>query len=204
MRIKFDNKDLYLDFSEKDFLTALFYKRMEATEYKKKFEVFTNNRPIEYIPCIPNQLFKDLGIDIGKETEWNEPLTFQYKGVVNQRTWVKEVDAFDKRNAVGSRNDNTEKNAENVRDTQKDNESGNRNLSEGNIVVWEGNPDKKNTEDEAVNDDLSQTPKSQEGTKTKDTAKPKSEDSGKDTSEVTQDVQDFDLQNVVDANNDKT
>ena len=33
-RIKFDT-DLTLDFSEKDFLTTLFYKIMEATEYKK-------------------------------------------------------------------------------------------------------------------------------------------------------------------------
>ena len=84
---------------------------------------------------------------MGQESEWNEPLTFQYEGVVNQRIWVKEVEDFDVRNAVGSRNDKSEKNAENVGETQEDNESKKRNVNEDNTMLWEDHSDKKNKAD---------------------------------------------------------
>ena len=128
-----------------------------------------------------------MGIDMGKETEWNEPLTFQYEGVVNQWIWVKEAKDFDIRNAVGFRIDKSEKNAENVGETQEDNEIKKRNVNEDNTMLWEEHPDKKNKEDQVMKDNPKQTLQSQEGTKTKDTAKSKSEDSGKKTSEVRKD-----------------
>ena len=93
-----------------------------------------------------------MGIDMGKETEWNEPLPFQYGGVVNQRIWVKEVEDFDISNAVSSRNDKSEKNAENVGETQEDNESKKRNVNEDNTMLWEEDPDKKNKEDQVIKD----------------------------------------------------
>lgn len=136
-----------------------------------------------------------MGIDMGKETEWNEPLTFQYEGVLNQRIWVNEVEDFVMRNAVGFRIDKSEKNAENVGETQEDNESKKRNVNEDNTMLWEEHPDKKNKEDQVMKDNPKQTLQSQEGTKTKDTAK--SEDSGKETSEVRKDNQDFDIRNDV-------